>query len=118
MSAFDKSHATKGGPFPPSVTALKAAAFARPPRSETPELSWSSYAYTTEASEAMETTARECRRLPIGGATGSMEEAMSPRGPNFPRGGQSSVKTEGAAPFSTFANDRVQMLQSGILRSG
>jgi hypothetical protein len=108
--------ATKGGPFPPTVTARKAAAFVRPPRSETPEVSWASYAYSTESSEPFEQTAYICSKLPIGGAKGSMEEAMSPRGPYFPRGGHSAVKTEGAAPFSTYANNRVQMLDSGILR--
>lgn len=79
-------------------------------------MSWASYAYSTESSEALEQTAYICSKLPIGGPAGSMQEAMSPRGPYFPRGGFSAVKTEGAAPFSTYANNRVQMLTSGILR--
>jgi hypothetical protein len=79
-------------------------------------VSWASYAYSTESSESFEQTAYICSKLPIGGAAGSMEEAMSPRGPYFPRGGFSAVKTEGPAPFSTYANNRVQMLDSGILR--
>ena len=110
--------ATKGGPFSPSVTARKAAAFSQPPRSETPEVSWAAYAYSTEAREAQEHTAYAVSKMPTGGATGSMAEAMSPRGPYFPRGGHSAVKTEGPAPFSTYANLRVQMLDSGILRMG
>lgn len=108
--------ATQGGPFYKSVAARKVANFSRPPRSETPEVSWASYAYSTESTEAYEQTAYICSKLPTGGPAGSMAEAMSPRGPYFPRGGHSSVKTEGPAPFSTYANRRVQMLDSGILR--